>query len=172
MLSPIDAASCVLDHALCVNKNSLMPEEEACVDDAKLLTNYLFEDLLELLQKKGWTDLPLILYGHSFGARIAFSLAKEVEANSELRLEQFCPAAWCAPGTSYHKRYPEHMKVEPEKLTEDVDFVKGQLRCFEFLPDLSEKSAEVILRTGRCVAASLKMFRKINWDETEVFDGF
>ena len=131
------------------------------MDDAKLLTKYLFEDLLELLKSKGWTDLPLILYGHSFGAAIAFSLAKEIEASSELRLERFCSAAWCAPGTSYHERYPEHMKVEPGKLrTEDADFVKGHLRCFEFLPsELYEKSAEVILRTGRCVAASLKMFR-------------
>eukprot|EP00435_Cladocopium_sp_Y103_P015291 s1171_g3.t1 len=137
--------------------------EEACVDDANLLTNHLFQDLLELLKKKGWTDLPLILYGHSFGAPIALSLAKEIEASSELRLELFCPAAWCAPGTFYHERYPEHMKVEPEKLskTEDADFAKGQLRCFEFLPsELYEKSAEAILRTARCVAASLKMLKQ------------
>ena len=63
------------------------------------------------------------------------------------------------------------MKVEPENLrTEDADFVKGHLRCFEFLPsELYEKSAEVILRTGRCVAASLKMFRSKKMGRVLIF---
>lgn len=124
------------------------------------LIQTFFNELQHFLQHHGWGEVPLVLYGHSFGALIVAALAERLERECK-EVQHLGIGAWCAPQKSYRERYPEHMKVDFEKLKDpkvDLLFAKEELRHFEFLPEeFFTHSDGAILQTARCVAASLKM---------------
>ncbi|CAK9114183.1 Phenolphthiocerol synthesis polyketide synthase type I Pks15/1 (Beta-ketoacyl-acyl-carrier-protein synthase I) [Durusdinium trenchii] len=134
--------------------------EEGCVENWSDLIQTFFNELQHFLQHHGWGEVPLVLYGHSFGALIVAALAERLERECK-EVQHLGIGAWCAPQKSYRERYPEHMKVDFEKLKDpkvDLLFAKEELRHFEFLPEeFFTHSDGAILQTARCVAASLKM---------------
>ncbi|CAK9001666.1 unnamed protein product [Durusdinium trenchii] len=137
--------------------------EEGCVENWSDLIQTFFNELQHFLQHHGWGEVPLVLYGHSFGALIVAALAERLERECK-EVQHLGIGAWCAPQKSYRERYPEHMKVDFEKLKDpkvDLLFAKEELRHFEFLPEeFFTHSDGAILQTARCVAASLKMLQQ------------